>query len=270
MSTGVACQCSNCRTPQWYNGGNCQGCGLGLGIQYTWIAAGGGSAPPPQPADMLQLQAGVCDELIQIWTNLVLLRSLTPVQTGSTPHFGPRGWFHWRGMTWHLRVDNPPNDLNNKINRAADWTNQAFIIRLAATFEAFADGKKPNKACLANNPGMREFLHVRRLRNAIAHGDQLIDPRDINEETQLFRRGCPAASQCQLAINEVLEPMWARLLLYAKSLEKGAPPLPANPAVVVVAASHFFVTQSFAGKREQNLPDGDPRLQLTIGDIIEI
>jgi hypothetical protein len=64
--------------------------------------------------------------------------------------------------------------------------------------------------------------------------------------------------------------MWARLLLYAKSLEKGAAPLPPNPAVVVVAAGHFFVTQSFTGKQEQNLPEGDPRLQLTIGDIIGI
>jgi len=48
-------------------------------------------------------------------------------------------------MSWHLRVNKPPADLNDKINRAADWTNQAFIIRLASTLEAFADGKKPNK-----------------------------------------------------------------------------------------------------------------------------
>ena len=52
-------------------------------------------------------------------------------------------------------------------------------------------------------------------------GISLIDPKGTNEETQLSRDGTPPAKQCHLAINEVLEPMWARLLLYAKSLEKG-------------------------------------------------
>jgi hypothetical protein len=269
MSSGVACQCSKCPTPQWYASGKCQGCGSGADVAYTWVAHGGGVIiPPSPPADTLQLQSGVSQQLIRIWTNMVLLRSLTPVQQGSITHLGPRGWFHWRGLSWNIRVNNPPADLNDKINSAADWTNQAFIIRLAATFEAFADGKKPNKARLPNNHGMREYHHIRRLRNAAAHGDELDDPRDVSEETQLFRGGGSPAGRCNLAINEVLEPMWARGLLYAKSLEKGASALPPNPAVVAVAKDNCFVTQSFAGKLELNLPDGDPRLQLKIGDVI--
>jgi hypothetical protein len=270
MSTGVACHCLKCSGPQWYQSGNCQGCGLSSGIQYTWIVRGSGSVPPAAPGATFQLQHGVSDELIRIWTNLVLLRSLTPVQTGSTPQLGPRGWFQWRGMTWQLRVDSPPADLNDKINSAADWTNRAFVIRLAATFEAFADGKKPNKARLPNKPGMREFHHVRRLRNAAAHGEDLTDPRDIREEIDLFRGGGPPGGRCNLAINEVLEPMWARLLLYARSLEIGSTSLPPNPAVVAVAKDGFFVSQSWAGKQEMNLTAGDPRLSLKIGDVISL
>jgi hypothetical protein len=173
-------------------------------------------------------------------------------------------------MRWSLRVDNPPADLNDKINRAADWTNQAFVIRLIATFEAFADGKKLNTIRLPNNPGMREFHHARRLRNAAAHGDALTDSRDINEETLLFRPGEAPASQCHLAINVVLEPLWARLLLYAVSLEQRAAPLPPNPAVVVAVDGNTFIVQSFAGKQEQTLPAGDPRLRHTVGEVIAL
>ncbi len=175
-----------------------------------------------------------------------------------------------RGMTWDLNVYSPPADLNEKINQAADWTNQAFVIRLVATFESFGNAVDLKEVRLPNNCGMREFHHARRLRNAAAHGSPLTEARDISEETDLFRPGNAPGSQCYLAVNDVLEPMWARLLLYAKSLETGAGPLPANPAVVVVAHGNFFVTQSAAGKKELNLPDGDPRLMLNIGEVISV
>ena len=35
-NTGVACECSRCEGPQWYDSGLCLGCSTDLGITYTW------------------------------------------------------------------------------------------------------------------------------------------------------------------------------------------------------------------------------------------
>jgi hypothetical protein len=115
-----------------------------------------------------------------------------------------------------------------------------------ATFEAFAGGEHIGDFRLLNTPGMREFHHARRLRNKIAHGDALKDPRLVSEAQQLFGPQAVVDGSCNLDISLVLEPLWARLLLYARSLEHGLV-VSARPAVVVAADDAGFTAQTFDG-----------------------
>lgn len=277
MNTGVACECTNCGSTQWYDSGICQGCHSDAGIQFTWVVAKAarGGGPKPAPAHLLQLQQGVSAQLVNIWTNLILVRGLTPVQPASreaVSHYVSPGWYRQRGVECSVRFFGRSGDHNSaeQLNRAADWANQSFVVRLVVTFESFAMGPKHDKARLPKNPGMREFHHARQLRNAIGHGNPLTDQKDVMEEEALFRSGTHGRTNCNLAINEVLEPLWARLLLFARSLEEGAAPLPPNPAVVVAVSGKTLVVQSLTRSYEMPLTDGDPRLNHKIGDVIGV
>lgn len=71
-----------------------------------------------------------------------------------------------------------------------------------------------------------------------------------------------------MEIDVVLEPLWARLLLYALSLEADAAVLPSNPGIVATIDGKSVVLQSFAGKQEQTVSVGDPRLRHKVGEVI--
>jgi hypothetical protein len=112
------------------------------------------------------------------------------------------------------------------------------------TFEAFAGGEPIGNWRLPATPGMREFHHARRLRNKIAHGDALTDHRLAGEAEQLFGPEAVVDGCCTLDISLVIEPLWVRLLLYARSLEGGLI-VPARPAVVVAADDAGFTARTF-------------------------
>lgn len=251
-ATGVACECTKCSTPQWYDNGVCQGCRSGSDIQFTWIAnPKEGGRPPGAPGHTLQLEPGARTQLIEIWDNLVLLRGLTPhLKPGGSGvvEYSTPPWYVKRGVRCTVRFAKPWREPE-KLNRASGWTNQSFIVRAVATFEAFASPGKPNQSRLPNARGMREFHHARRLRNAIAHGDSLNDARLVNEARHLFTKAAVDDNACKLDIDKVLEPLWARLLVYAWSLEDAAA-VPSNPAVVVVADENGSTVQTFDGVRE--------------------
>jgi hypothetical protein len=120
------------------------------------------------------------------------------------------------------------------------------LVQVMAIFEAFAGGKRIDKFWLPNNPGMREFHHARLLRNKIAHGDDLTDQRLVGEAKQLFGPQAVVDGRCTLDIGLVLEPLWVRLLLYARSLVDGLV-VPARPAVVVAADDAGFAARTFDG-----------------------
>lgn len=272
-SPGVACQCTACANPQWYDAGVCQGCHSDANIQFTWIAPPEkGARPSAAPSDTFQLDAGASDRLVDSWTNLVLVRGLTPRLTSAVGSGGIRspGWYRLRGVNCSVRFDEPPADgsFADKLHRASDWINQTFILRLVVTFEDFAHGKPPKKSRLPNFAGMREFHHARSLRNKIAHGNPLTDQALVKEETALFRPGEAPAASCSLAIDTVLEPLWARLLVYAKRLEQGAAPLPANPGVVVGSSGATLIVQTFDGRKKLELSENDARLKSKIGKIV--
>jgi len=69
----------------------------------------------------------------------------------------------------------------------------------------------------------------------------------------------------QFDISLVLEPLWARLLIYARSLEISAV-VPEYPAVVVAARDNALVLQSFAGKSRVLRNDADRR----VGDLVSL
>jgi hypothetical protein len=275
LSTGVACLCNKCgSTPQWYENGACRRCGSAKDFVFTWVAnSATGGVPSAAPSDTFALQQGASAQLVDSWTNLVLVRGLTPVRTSPGPgpaQFTSPGWYRQRGVKCSVQFAEPPTDprFGEKFNQACDWTNQTFVVRTLFTFEAFASGKKPKESRLPNTLGMREFHHARRLRNAIAHGNPLSDPTLVTEETQLFRPGTTPASTCSMAIDAVLEPLWARLLIYAASLEHGAAPLPDDPAVVVTSMGKTLYFQSLHGACEGTYRRS--RTSLSIGDIVSL
>ncbi|HUU92965.1 MAG TPA: hypothetical protein VM238_17370 [Phycisphaerae bacterium] len=154
----------------------------------------------------------------------------------------------------------------DKLNRAGGWTNQSLLVRVMATFEAVAGDRDIRDFRLPNKPGMREFHHARRLRNKIAHGKPLTDQRLVHEAQELLGAKTVENGTCTLDIALVLEPLWARLLLYARSLEKGLV-VPARPAVVVTEPDDTgFDVQTFGGMK--TVPStGVPA---DIGDVISL
>jgi len=167
-------------------------------------------------------------------------------------------------MTVQCTVPTDPG-FAEKLNRAGAWTNQSLLVRLMATFQAFAGRDMFKCFQLPNTPGMREFHHARRLRNKIAHGDALTDQRLTDEARQLFTPQAVDNGTCSLDISVVLEPLWARLLLYACSLENGLV-VPQSPAVVVAAHDAYLTVQTFDGMRD--LPKTGARP--CIGEIISL
>jgi hypothetical protein len=135
-----------------------------------------------------------------------------------------------------------------------------------ATFEAFAGGESIGNYQLPNRHGMREFHHARRLRNKIAHGDDLTAQRLRDEAKPLFGSGAVVDDKCSLDISLVLEPLWARLLLYARSLEKGLD-VPEDPAIVVAADDSGFTVQTFDG-RVLKVPSTGARR--CVGDVVSL
>ncbi|NIO04546.1 MAG: hypothetical protein GTN74_08005 [Proteobacteria bacterium] len=268
--TGVACECSGCGGPQWYEKGVCQGCGSEAGIAFTWVAkTEKGGTPSAAPTDVLRLEAGVGAQLADVWTNLVLVRGLSPYLTSSgqaVMQYSSAPWYVERGVDMTVQCTLPTDPgFADKLNRASSWTNQSFLVRIVTTFEAFAGGKRMSSVRLPNNPGMREFHHARRLRNKIAHGDALTDQRLKDEAIQLFGPQAVVDGSCNLDISIVLEPLWARLLLYARSLEDGAS-VPTRPAVVVAVHDSYYLAQTFVGI----LKVARSGAGLTAGDVVSL
>jgi hypothetical protein len=250
-NTGVACECNTCGGPQWYDHGVCQGCGTDQSIEFTWVARSGtGGTPSAAPAKELRLESGACVQLVDVWTNLVLVRGLSPYLTPAgqaVMQYSSPPWYVERGVDVTVQCTVPTDPgFAEKLNRASAWTNQSLLVRVVATFEAFAGGERIGDFRLPNTPGMREFHHARRLRNKIAHGDALTDQRLVGEAQQLFGPQAVVDGSCNLDISLVLEPLWARLLLYARSLENGLV-VPARPAVVVAADDAGFTARTFDG-----------------------
>lgn len=280
--SGVACECTECGKPNWYDNGKCQGCHSDSDIDFTWIAkTTKGGALCAAPADAFRLDAGASAQLIEIWKALLLVRSLAPhleqsehsndahPQTSSSSEvvsYHSAEWYQQRGRCFRVRVGRQQIDsgFTDDLNRASDWTNRSFVVRAVVTFEAFAvEGKGPKGFRLPNRPGMREYHHARRLRNDIAHGNPLTGPRLVAEAKRLF--GCNAldGNACRLDIDKVLEPLWARLLVYAGFLESGRA-VPPNPAVVVASDGASCLIQTFSGLKKVSNGGSSH----SIGDII--
>ena len=135
-NTGVACQCKNCPGPQQYGSGVCQGCKKSEAIEFTWIAKkakGGGQCPAP--CKMFRLNSGACAQLIDSWTNLVLLRGITPYLTGAyhseSGEIRSPEWYVQRGVNCSVQFKELAEDPNfsEKLNSASAWTNQSFVVR---------------------------------------------------------------------------------------------------------------------------------------------
>jgi hypothetical protein len=141
---------------------------------------------------------------------------------------------------------------------------------MVATFEAFSGRDSLKDFRLPKSAGMREFNHARCLRNAIAHGAPLTRQRLVMEETALFRPGKTVASNCSLGIDSVLEPLWARLLIYARSLEQGAAPVPDDPGVVVSSEGRRLWVQTFDGLKKVGWAGHPPQSQLRVGEIVSL
>lgn len=251
-NSGVACDCATCGSPQWYEHGVCCGCQSSAGFTHTWIArCETGGVPEAAPDPVLRLEVAAGDRLIDVWTDLVLLRGLSPYLVPS-PHsvarYSSPAWYAERGIqaTVHCGLPADPG-FAERLNRASSWANQSLIVRMMTTFEAFFDrGEHLRHFRLPNASGMREFHHARRLRNSVAHGDTLTDSRLLDEARYLFGSEAVVAGACNLDIKVVLEPLWARLLIYARCLEE-SPDVPDCPAVVVAARDHDFILQGLAG-----------------------
>lgn len=268
--SGVACECSRCSGPQWYDEGVCQGCSSDQHLVSTWIArAASGGAPAPAPASSLALERGVSAQLVEVWTSFVLLRGLSPYLTlpsQAVARYRSPPWYRERGVDITVRATVAPDaGFADRLNRASYWTNQSLVVRAVATVEAFSSGFRLSEVKLPHNRGMEEFHHARRLRNKLAHGDNLTDPRLLGEAERLLGPCAIASGACKLDIDLVLEPLWARLLLYARSLEDGAS-VPKCPGVVVAANADGFIAQTFDGVLQVS-SKGKPR---SIGDIVSV
>ena len=269
-NTGIACKCSSCSGPEWYAHGICQGCNSADGIEYTWIERR--SPAVDDKANELKLASGVTRELIGIWRDFVRLRGLSPYLDAGTEAlvtFSSPGWYQQRGVLFSVQARVPiATNLAEDFNRASAWTNKSLLVRLIATFEAFA-GKGLEKFRLPNKPGMRELHLVRRLRNNFAHGDRRGEEYLRIEYRELLGQEAFSGADWNLAIDSVLEPLWARMLLYAASLEEGRDALPERPGVVVVPGNETVEVQWFGGSnwRPLALPASGER---HIGDIVGV
>lgn len=267
-NSGVGCECMICGGPQWYDDGVCQGCQSDTAVSYTWIArSAAGGVPSAAPAYDLHFESGATAELVRVWDNLVLLRGLCPYLTSSGPavaHYSSAPWYVERGVHMTVQCTVPTDSgFADRLNSASSWANQSLLIRILATIEAFAGGKRTSEVRLPNKPGTREFHHARRLRNKIAHGDALTDQRLLGEASTLFGPDAVVTGSYNLDIALVLEPLWARLLLYAMSLEDGKS-VPAQPGVVVAVDDSSFLAQTFDGL----LRVARSGTGLSIGDVV--
>lgn len=269
-NTGVACQCNSCGGPQWYDHGVCQGCRTNQGIEFTWVAKSGtGGTPAAAPAKELSLESGACVQLVDVWTNLILVRGLSPYLTPvgkAVIQYSSPPWYVERGVDVAVQCTVPTDPgFAEKLNRASDWTNQSLLVQVVVTFEVLAGGEAISDFRHPNSPGMREFHHARLLRNKIAHGDALTAERLVGEAQQLFGPQAVVNGRCNLDISLVLEPLWVRLLLYARSLEDGLV-VPARQAVVVAADDAGFTARTFDGI----LRVTDTGARRRIGDVISL
>ena len=271
-NTGIACKCSSCPGPQWYANGICQGCNSADNIEYTWIEH---RTSPPE----LNLESGVTNELVKIWIEFVRLRGLTPylVLPAATSNsdadpearitFSSAEWYRPRGVSFDVQCHVAlVSSFAEDFNRASAWTNKSLLARLIATFEAFA-GKGLDKFRLPNKPGMRELHLVRRLRNNFAHGDRRGEDYLRIEYRELLGQEAFSGADWNLAIDSVLEPLWARMLLYAASLEDGHDAMPERPGVVVTTGNGIVAVQSFDRAIPGTLPASSG---CRIGDIVNV
>jgi hypothetical protein len=265
-NTGIACKCSSCNSPQWYAHGICQGCNSVDSIEYTWVGN-------PQEVDsrpQLKLTAGVVSELTNIWSDFIRVRGLSPyLEAGGEAEltFSSPDWYQQRGISFTVQCRVPvASNFGENLNRASAWTNKSLLVRLIATFEEFA-GDGLNGFHLPNNPGMRELHFVRRLRNNFAHGDRRGEDYLRTDYCELLGQEAFSGTDWNLAIDSVLEPLWARLLLYAASLEEGHDALPERPGVIVATRDGIVVIQSFGRAASRALADPSKH---RIGDIIVV
>lgn len=267
--TGIACHCGECNQPQWFSDGRCGGCASPDRVEYTWVAkATDGGVPSAAPSAELVLQAGATSELARIWSNLVVLRGLSPYLTDvrAVAEYSSAPWYVQRGVDTTVRIAVPSDpDFGRKLNRASAWTNQSFVIRLTSVFESFGGFEQWSAVRLPASTGMRELHHARKMRNKIAHGDPLDATLLTDEAVALFGPDAVAAGACNLDISLVLEPLWARLMIYAASLEEGTQ-VPANPGVVVAASNGALLIQTPSGLLQVQRSSGD----LEIGQVVSV
>lgn len=271
-SSGVACDCAVCGTPQWYDHGVCQGCESGTDFEHTWIAqCDTGGTPKSPPDSILQLEGEVGDRLVTVWADLVLLRGLSPYlvpPTHSVVQYSSADWYVERGVQATVQYLVPADPgFAERLNRASSWANQSLLVRLVSTFEAFLDcGRNLSQYRFPRGPGMREFHHARRLRNAVAHGDPLIGGRLTDEALDLFGSDAVVAGACNLDISIVLEPLWARLLIYARSLDTASGALSECPAVVAAVRGNEYILQTLTGVQRVQSDTGG----WVVGDLLAL
>jgi hypothetical protein len=264
--TGARCLCTGCGEPQWYDHGLCVGCGTDKNIDYTWVVGRG--ALWEAPARTFELEEGASRQLVEIWTNFILLRGLSPYFSSGAEalvQFSSPGWYMQRAVSFSVRCAVPVDStFFQDLNRASTWTNQSLLVRILATLEAFA-GENIRDFRLPSKPGMRELHYARRLRNKIAHGKPLTSESLLEEARQLFGAGGISDGSCNLAIDVVLEPLWARLRIYAGSVEKGIT-MPDRPGVVVTVHDGAVVAQAFEAQQQTLAVTSGRR----IGDIVAL
>ena len=91
----------------------------------------------------------------------------------------------------------------------------------------------------------------------------------MNEAKALFGSEAVSDESCNFAIDTVLEPLWARLLVYAHKLESSEP-LPSDPAVVVASSDSKLSVQTFNGFESCEIKDPDSGSIRRIGEIISL
>jgi len=269
--TGVACECSKCKGPQWYDHGICKGCNSSQEIKYTWIAR---QDKNDVPNKIMRLKSGASSKLVDLWKNLLLVRGLTPyLQSNNNSsivvQYSSADWYKIRGVNFTVQCPLPIDpEFVKKINKASAWTNESFVVRIITTFEAFLLGDNDFKRFkLPNVPGMREFHHAKYLRNKIVHsktGEKITNTKLIKEVKQIFGPMAVVDGSYNFDISIVIEPLWARLLLYARSIEDGVDET-INPAVVVASDDTNLFVQTFHDIKQ--LPKVDEHI---VGDVISL